>query len=1108
MSMTLNPVNEAAFQKAVQSLETLNRAAVFYPTGTGKSCIAWKVVEAHPQTTFFWLVAGAQRLALRQAELTRYNGGTLPGNVRFCDCEKLAAATPEQWVRLGEQKPGCIVLDCYHELSAVCWAQSVQKLLRMCPQAKVLGLGVPNGAPVCAAAQELFADCIVSHMTVAEAMAAGTMPVPSAYAALLWPQEEELATLRARIKNLCMPKGDTSLRVQYEELSWSLRQVENLTVLLPRLLSDTSGHYLVLFESAAYQEKLGTELEQLLRTVDPAVRFYAADHACFADSAAVETFLSDTAPGPKVLLCVNAPGVQQPLEGLAGVILVRQSSLMSTFKQMLCRALVAAGSRSVPVFDLVAQFEGLGNGRTLQRDCTEAMTKAGSKTPGFRQERPMQQTYRLYGKLRREMEARWEVLCQAAADAAAKEGTLELPRSYTIHSGVPVGKWLELQRQVQAGQRPGRLTAEQAAKLEKLGIRWNHRLEAAWEKGFASAQKYRTEHGDLLVPVRYRDKNDFALGEWIVYNRQRYLGGNLTQNRIERLEAIGMVWSTSNDLWEQNYAAATQYYLEHGDLEVPIKYETPSGFGLGVWLGAQRAAHKAGELPQEQVERLDALGMDWTNRNDRKWMSLYDVAAAYYHEHGNLNVPSEYVTPDGVLLGKWVARQRYAYLNPDRSSARVTPERKALLDKLGMVWEKYDPWQERYDLALAYKTEHGDLEIPSVYKTADGVWLGSWVSRQRQALNSGSSALSSERRKLLRILFKGERRPSDPAADHGTVREANWERNFRSAARYARKYKHLLVPASYVDALGMDWTNRNDRKWMSLYDVAAAYYHEHGNLNVPSEYVTPDGVLLGKWVARQRYAYLNPDRSSARVTPERKALLDKLGMVWEKYDPWQERYDLALAYKTEHGDLEIPSVYKTADGVWLGSWVSRQRQALNSGSSALSSERRKLLRILFKGERRPSDPAADHGTVREANWERNFRSAARYARKYKHLLVPASYVDSDGVRLGVWISNLRAARKNRPDSYQVTLAHIKKLNSIGMVWDARDAKWGTAYQQAKAYYKAHGNLHAAANYKSDETGFCLGDWLRRMREWDITHDPKLTPERRAMLDKIGMEWSE
>ena len=915
MSMTLNPVNEAAFQKAVQSLETLIRAAVFHPTGTGKSCIAWKVVEAHPQTTFFWLVAGAQRLALRQAELTRYNGGTLPGNVRFCDCEKLAAATPEQWVRLGEQKPGCVVLDCYHELSAVCWAQSVQKLLRMCPQAKVLGLGVPNGAPVCAAAQELFADCIVSHMTVAEAMAAGTMPVPSAYAALLWPQEEELATLRARIKNLCMPKGDTSLRVQYEELSWSLRQVENLTVLLPRLLSDTSGHYLVLFESAAYQEKLGVELEQLLRTVDPAVRFYAAAHACFADSAAVETFLSDTAPGPKVLLCVNAPGVQQPLEGLAGVILVRQSSLMSTFKQMLCRALVAAGSRSVPVFDLVAQFEGLGNGRTLQRDCTEAMTRAGSKTPGFRQERPMQQTYRLYGKLRREMEARWEVLCQAAAAAAVKEGTLELPRSYTIHSGVPVGKWLELQRQVQAGQRPGRLTAEQAAKLEKLGIRWNHRLEAAWEKGFASAQKYRTEHGDLLVPVRYRDKNDFALGEWIVYNRQRYLGGNLTQNRIERLEAIGMVWSTSNDLWEQNYAAATQYYLEHGDLEVPIKYETPSGFGLGVWLGAQRAAHKAGELPQEQLERLDALGMDWTNRNDRKWQAAYDAAARYYQAHGDLNVPSEYIAPDGVLLGKWVSRQRYAWQNPDRSSARLTPERKALLDQLGMVWQKPDSWQHRYELAAAYKAAHGSLELPAQYRTEEGIWLGSWLSRQKQLLQNGDQSLRGERVKALKELFRGE-----------------------------------------------------------------------------------------------------PERRSGAVRTRARC------------------------------------------------------------------------------------------SVRERNWLNNYRHAKAYAKRRGDLLVPASYVDETGFRLGVWISNLRAARKTRPDSFQVTPEHIAMLDEIGMQWDAREAKWQCALRRAGEYRAAHGDLAVPVNYKTED-GFCLGDWIRRMRESYAAHDARLTPERVENLSALGMVWA-
>lgn len=871
------------------------RAALVRPAGTGKGRIVWEMLAEQPDTRVLWVASCAARLELRRG-LAKELGKTLDGSVRLMDCEQLAAQSALGWVALAEFRPGLLVLDGWREMSARDWTDCVQLLFRLCPEAKVLALAEPDApGESCRAAEELLGDAVVEPLTLGGALADELLPMPTSYTALLWPQEAAMARLRAEVKNLRVPGTPDPNAEKYQALSLAVEQLPSVEVLLARWLPDAAGRYLVLCEDAQTAAQMAQQAEAL---------FGAGVHTCCADalSSDAEPFLTDEAEALRLLVCVNSPAVETPLTGISGVVLVRRTAEAPAYRQMLARALAACGS--VPVAELSATFEGLTCVPQLRKECGEKP---------FPLSEPLSACRRAYRQLRRALDAEWERYFAAAKQMAAKKLPLDVPRAYTFE-GVAVGRWLENQRLVRAGKKNGRLTAEQVARLDKIGMNWKKRLELAWENGWASARRYRDSHADLLVPVHYKDKNGFALGEWIVYNRQRYLGGNLTQNRIERLEAIGMVWSTSNDLWEQNYAAATQYYLEHGDLEVPIKYETSSGFGLGVWLGAQRAAHKAGELPQEQVERLDALGMDWTNRNDRKWMSLYDVAAAYYHEHGNLNVPSEYVTPDGVLLGKWVARQRYAYLNPDRSSARVTPERKALLDKLGMVWEKYDPWQERYDLALAYKTEHGDLEIPSVYKTADGVWLGSWVSRQRQTLNSGSSALSSERRKLLRILFKGERRPSDPAADHGTVREANWERNFRSAARYARKYKHLLVPASYVD--------------------------------------------------------------------------------------------------------------------------------------------------------------------------------------------------SDGVRLGVWISNLRAARKNRPDSYQVTPAHIKKLNSIGMVWDARDAKWGTAYQQAKAYYKAHGNLHASANYKSDETGFCLGDWLRRMREWDTTHDPKLTPERRAMLDKIGMEWSE
>lgn len=495
---------------------------------------------------------------------------------------------------------------------------------------------------------------------------------------------------------------------------------------------------------------------------------------------------------------------------------------------------------------------------------------------------------------------------------AAKKLPLDVPRAYTFE-GVAVGRWLENQRLVRAGKKNGRLTVEQVARLDKIGMNWKKRLELAWENGWASARRYRDSHADLLVPVHYKDKNGFALGEWIVYNRQRYQGGSLSDDRIERLESLGMVWDTGSILWEKNYAAAVQYHLEHDDLEIPVKYVTPDGMALGVWLGSQRAAYKEETLTAAQIEKLEALGVDWANRNDRKWQTAYEAAVKYYSAHGNIDVPTEYIDEDGILLGKWVSRQRYAWQNPERSSARVTPERKALLDELGMIWEKTDSWQHRYELAAAYKKEHGSLAVPAQYRTEDGIWLGSWLSRQKLMLREGKK-LSTERCAALRELFQGE----------------------------------------------------------------------------------------------------NTRRLTATVPPA--------------------------------------------------------------------------------------------CSVREQNWLDNYQSAKRYAEKKGTLLVPAGYVDESGFRLGVWISNLRAARKARPESFQVTPEHIAMLDAIGMQWDAREAKWDGAFRRAEEYRAAHGDLLVPVNYKTGD-GFCLGDWIRRMRESYAAADDRLTAAHVQKLEALGMVWT-
>ena len=619
-------------------------------------------------------------------------------------------------------------------------------------------------------------------------------------------------------------------------------------------------------------------------------------------------FAASPARGAQVLVTVSTPGGLARLAGMAGAVLVRSTGLEQNHRRMLARALALCGD-SAPLVELNVSFAGLRNAE----DLVQGTEQAGGT--GFPLEEPYQACIRPARQLQRQLDAQWEQAFAAAKEAAAKGDINELPRGFTTEAGFGLGRWLELQRQIQAGEKPGRLTAEQAARLEKLGIAWKQRMEQAWERGYAAAREYRGEYGNLMVPVRYRDKNGFALGEWIVYNRQRFLGNNLSTDRAERLEALGMVWDTVQDIWEQSYCAAVQYWLDHGTLEVPVKYTTPEGVALGVWLGSQRAAYKAGTIKPVQKAWLEALDVDWTNRNDRKWQAAYAAAARYYQAHGDLNVPSEYIDPDGVLLGKWVSRQRYAWQNPDRSSARLTPERKALLDQLGMVWQKPDSWQHRYELAAAYKAAQGSLELPAQYRTEEGIWLGSWLSRQKQLLQKGDKSLSGERVKALKELFRGE-----------------LER--RSGAV----------------------------------------------------------------------------RTRARCS------------------------------------------------------------------------------------------------VRERNWLNNYRHAKAYAKRRGDLLVPASYVDETGFRLGVWISNLRAARKTRPDSFQVTPEHIAMLDEIGMQWDAREAKWQCALRRAGEYRAAHGDLTVPVNYKTED-GFCLGDWIRRMRESYAAHDARLTPERVENLSALGMVWT-
>ena len=95
-----------------------------------------------------------------------------------------------------------------------------------------------------------------------------------------------------------------------------------------------------------------------------------------------------------------------------------------------------------------------------------------------------------------------------------------------------------------------------------------------------------------------------------------YTKGQLSQDRIDKLEEIGFVWRLVRS-WDDNFERLQQYHAQHGNCDVPLDYEEDPK--LGRWVKTQRSFSKRKELSQERMDKLRSLGFTW---NAPKGVSL------------------------------------------------------------------------------------------------------------------------------------------------------------------------------------------------------------------------------------------------------------------------------------------------------------------------------------------------------------------------------------------------------------------------------------------------------------------------------------------------------
>jgi len=66
----------------------------------------------------------------------------------------------------------------------------------------------------------------------------------------------------------------------------------------------------------------------------------------------------------------------------------------------------------------------------------------------------------------------------------------------------------------------------------------------------------------------------------LIVSKKPLIVGRLTNNRIQRLEQLGFVWTLRDD-WQKHYQELNDYKAQHGNCNVPARYV--ANRRLGIW---------------------------------------------------------------------------------------------------------------------------------------------------------------------------------------------------------------------------------------------------------------------------------------------------------------------------------------------------------------------------------------------------------------------------------------------------------------------------------------------------------------------------------------------
>ena len=685
----LYPHNQAALNHLEEALKYTRRAAVIQPTGTGKSFVALAFIERRPNNSFLYL-APSTHIFNQLKHHAGHTDGLL--HTTMMTYQKLCLLHEDE---LGKLEPDYIILDEFHRCGADDWGSAVDHLLALYVECFLIGFTATpvrylDKAGTRDMSEELFHGSIASYYTLQDAINDKVLPVPHYVLGDILMNERVSSLETALTQVASYGRARTAGYSLLESLKRNMAEAQGIDEIFKCHMPNRFAKLIVFCRNL---EHIAQCREDMHRWLGPGKKI--REYVCRSDEKAADielnAFAGDNERNAiRLLYCVDMLNEGIHIKDVDGVVMLRPTISPIVYLQQIGRCLACSsdGSTSPVIFDLVNNYESARVEESGQRVFNIEFSHHPSSGKGKNTPIPF------------------------------------------YMSGVPT-------------------------QFEAILEKFDHLFTRAgrWDFCYSILQEFYHEYGQY--PHSRTCYRGIKIGRWLSEQILYIQHNSLSAARKERLEMLPG-WSTflierqpTRRTFDDYYKELLVYFEREGHIDIPQSYINPStGCKLGLYLTRLRNIRKKtdrGHLSQDQINRLNALGMKWVKREHpyRDFDYYYQQLIKFYRREGHIKVPTRFIDPDtGCHLGNFINCVRQAKRGTGHDIV-LTDRQIEMLNDLGMVWQVQAsplPFDTYYEELLRYYRREGHIRVPGNYIVPEnGCKLGKFIQRMR-AIRAGTAS--------------------------------------------------------------------------------------------------------------------------------------------------------------------------------------------------------------------------------------------------------------------------------------------------------------------------------------------------------------------------------